>query len=68
VERALDALMAVVVHRSEHLMEQGRRRRDVEAALERHHAVDERPQCRALAGGELVAKSDQRRIRVVSLT
>jgi len=43
VECALDALVAVVMHPGEHLVEERRCRRDVEPALERHQAVDQRP-------------------------
>jgi len=62
VERALNALVAVIVHGGEHLVEQGRRRRNVEAVVERDEAVNERPGACSRAHRQLVLECHQRRV------
>ena len=67
VECALDALVAVVMHPGEHLVEEQRCRRDVELALERHQAVDQRPWRRTLGVGDLGPERHQCGIRAVGV-
>jgi hypothetical protein len=50
--------MVVVVDCGEELPEKWGARRDVEAPLERHQAIDDGPGSRALVGGDLLLDRD----------
>jgi hypothetical protein len=62
VQRALDALMSVVVHKGEHLVEQGRRRWDVEVAVKTNEPVAERLGRRTCARRQLLLECHQHRV------
>jgi hypothetical protein len=62
VEGAVDALMAVVVDRSQDLLQQRRHRGNVQAAFEDNHAVHQRPRSGASSFSDLVMDGDQGRV------
>ena len=68
VQRALDVLMSVVVHRGEHLVEQGRRRWDVEVAVKSNEPVAERLGRHTCTRRQLLLECHQHRVRGRGLT
>jgi hypothetical protein len=62
MERAVDALMPVVVDRGKDLLQERRGRRDVEAALQGDHAISDGPWGGAGAHADFIVDSHQRRI------
>jgi hypothetical protein len=57
----LDAFVAVIVHGGDELVEEWRRRRNVEVVVECHKAIVERPGARSLACCELLLERRQSR-------
>jgi hypothetical protein len=66
MEGALDSFVAIIVNRSEDLLEERGARRDVEAPLERYQAINEGPGSRALVGGDLL-DGDQHGVLIIGL-
>jgi len=56
------------VDRGDDLLEEWGARRDVEAPLECHQAIDDEPGSRVLVGGDLFLGGDQRGLLIVGLT
>ena len=63
VQRAVDALVAVIMYRGHDLLQEGRGRRYVQAPLVGDHVVDHRPRSGARASANLVVDGHQGRIR-----
>ena len=67
MQRALDALVAVLMDRGNDLCQQRRRLRNVDASVVGDKTVDDGPRRQALARGDLLLKRDQGWVRGLGL-
>lgn len=68
IESALDAFMVVIVDGGDHLLQEGRGRRDLEASLECDQAIDDGPWCHALPDIDLGPEGHQSWVRIIGVT